>query len=59
MRLEIREVKDTLKLNLESIDDTLDAELAEIREQKVAFDTKMNELITAINAQAQPGSSRP
>ena len=51
MRLDIREVKDALKVNLESIDDTLDVELAEIREQKLAFDTKMNELITAVNAQ--------
>ena len=45
-------IKETLKTELSSIDDTLDAELTEIREQKIAFDTKMNELITAINETA-------
>ena len=49
---DIREVKDALKVNLASIDDNISAELAEVREQKVAFDTKMNALITAVNTQA-------
>ena len=49
---DIREVKDTLKVNLAAINDNISAELAEVREQKIAFDTKMNELITAVNTQA-------
>ena len=49
---DIREVKETLKTGLVSINDTVSIELAEIREQKTAFDTKMNELITAVNTQA-------
>ena len=52
MRLAIREaVNKTLQVNLESIDDTLDAELAEIRELKTVFDTKISAMITAINEQ--------
>ena len=49
---DIKAVRETLNKNLENIDDKLDAELAEIREQKVVFDARMNELITAINEQA-------
>ena len=41
----------TLQVNLESIDDTLDTELAEIRELKTVFDTKISAMITAINEQ--------
>ena len=41
----------TLQVNLESIDDTLDADLAEIRELKTVFDTKISAMITAINEQ--------
>ena len=51
MRLAIREVDKTLQVNLESIDDKLDAELAEIRELKTVFDTKISAMITAINEQ--------
>ena len=51
MRLAIREVDKTLQVNLESIDDTLDADLAEIRELKTVFDTKISAMITAINEQ--------
>ena len=51
MRLAIREVNATLKENLESIDDKLDADLAEIRELKTVFDTKISAMITAINEQ--------
>ena len=52
MRLAIREaVNKTLQVNLESIDDTLDADLAEIRELKTVFDTKISAMITAINEQ--------
>ena len=51
MRLAIREVDKTLRVHLESIDDTLDAELAEIRELKTVFDTKISAMITAINEQ--------
>ena len=41
----------TLSKNLESIDDKLDLELAEIREAKIVFDTRIGELINAINEQ--------
>ena len=51
MRLAIRAVNKTLQVNLESIDDRLDAELAEIRELKTVFDTKISAMITAINEQ--------
>lgn len=50
--VDIKAIRETLRVDLESIDDTLDQELLEIREQKTIFDTRMNELITAINAQA-------
>ena len=49
---DIKAVRETLNKNLENIDEKLDLELAEIREQKVVFDARMNELITAINEQA-------
>ena len=49
---DIKAVRETLRKNLESIDETLDLELAEIREQKAVFDARMNELIKAINEQA-------
>lgn len=49
---DIKAVRATLTTNLTSIDKKLDVELAEIRETKVVFDTRMNELITAINADA-------
>ena len=51
MRVDIREVNATLKENLESIDNKLDADLAEIRELKTVFDTKISAMITAINEQ--------
>ena len=51
MRLAIRAVNKTLQVNLESIDDRLDADLAEIRELKTVFDTKISAMITAINEQ--------
>ena len=51
MRLAIREVDKTLQVNLESIDDKLDADLAEIRELKTVFDTRISAMITAINEQ--------
>ena len=51
MRLAIRAVDKTLQVNLESIDDKLDADLAEIRELKTVFDTKISAMITAINEQ--------
>ena len=51
MRLDIRAVDKTLRVNLESIDDKLDAELAEVRELKTVFDTKISAMITAINEQ--------
>ena len=51
VRLAIREVNKTLQVNLESIDDKLDAELAEVRELKTVFDTKISAMITAINEQ--------
>ena len=51
MRLAIRAVNKTLQVNLESIDDRLDAELAEIRELKTVFDTRISAMITAINEQ--------
>ena len=49
---DIRSVRATLSKNLESIDAKLDTELAEIREAKIVFDTKISELINAINAEA-------
>lgn len=49
---DIKAVRATLSKNLESIDDKLDTELAEIREAKIVFDTKISELINAINAEA-------
>ena len=49
---DIKAVRATLRKNLESIDDKLDAELAEIRDAKIVFDTKISELINAINAEA-------
>ena len=51
MLLDIRAVKETLKVTLGSIDDKLDTELAEIRELKTVFDTKISAMITAINEQ--------
>ena len=49
---DIRSVRATLRKNLVSIDGKLDAELAEIRETKIVFDTRIGELINAINEQA-------
>lgn len=49
---DIKAVRATLHENLESIDDKLDVELAEIRETKIVFDTRIGELIDAINAEA-------
>ena len=49
---DIRSVRATLRKNLVSIDGKLDAELAEIREAKIVFDTRIGELINAINEQA-------
>ena len=49
---DIKAVRATLSKNLESIDDKLDLELAEIREAKIVFDTRIGELINAINAEA-------
>ena len=49
---DIRSVRATLRKNLVSIDEKLDAELAEIREAKIVFDTRIGELINAINEQA-------
>jgi len=49
---DIRSVRATLSKNLVSIDGKLDVELAEIRETKIVFDTRMSELIDAINEQA-------
>ena len=48
---DIQSVRATLRKNLVSIDGKLDVELAEIRETKAVFDTRMNELITTINEQ--------
>ena len=47
--LEIQAIKENLNVDLKSIDEKLSAELTTIRENKVAFDAKMNELITAVN----------
>ena len=47
-----RSVRATLSKDLASIDEKLDAELAEIREAKIVFDTRINELINKINEQA-------
>jgi hypothetical protein len=49
---DIKAVRATLDKNLESIDEKLDVELAEIREAKTVFDTRIGELIDAINAEA-------
>ena len=49
---DIKAVRATLSKNLESIDDKLDLELAEIRETKIVFDTRIGELIDGINAEA-------
>ena len=49
---DIRSVRATLSKNLVSIDEKLDVELAEIRETKTVFDTRIGELINAINEQA-------
>ena len=49
---DIKAVRATLDKNLVSIDDKLDTELAEIREAKIVFDTRIGELIDAINAEA-------
>ena len=49
---DIRSVRATLSKNLVSIDGKLDVELAEIRETKIVFDTRIGELINAINEQA-------
>lgn len=49
---DIQAIRNTLRVDLEGIDDTLDDQLAEIREQKQIFDTRIGELIAAINAQA-------
>ena len=49
---DIQAIRNTLRVDLEGIDDTLDDQLTEIREQKQIFDTRIGELITAINAQA-------
>ena len=49
---DIKAVRATLSKNLESIDDKLDTELAEIRDTKAVFDARIGELITAINAEA-------
>ena len=49
---DIKAVRATLSKNLVSIDAKLDTELAEIREAKIVFDTKISELINAINAEA-------
>ena len=49
---DIKAVRATLSKDLESIDDKLDLELAEIREAKIVFDTRIGELINAINAEA-------
>lgn len=49
---DIKAVRATLSKNLVSIDDKLDTELAEIREAKIVFDTRIGELIDAINSEA-------
>jgi len=49
---DIKGVRATLSKNLVSIDEKLDLELAEIREAKIVFDTRIGELIDAINAEA-------
>ena len=49
---DIATIKETLKVDLAGIQTTLTAELDEIRDQKVLFDAKMNELINAINETA-------
>ena len=49
---DIKVVRATLSKNLVSIDDKLDTELAEIRDAKIVFDTRISELINAINAEA-------
>lgn len=49
---DIKAVRANLEKDLASIDEKLDAELTEIRETKIVFDTRIGELITAINAEA-------
>ena len=49
---DIKAVRATLSKNLESIDEKLDAELAEIRDAKTVFDTRIGELIEQINSEA-------
>ena len=49
---DIKTVRATLSKNLESIDEKLDLELAEIRDAKIVFDTRIGELIEQINAEA-------
>ena len=49
---DIKGVRATLAKNLGAIDEKLDLELAEIREAKIVFDTRIGELINAINAEA-------
>ena len=49
---DIKAVRATLSKNLESIDEKLDLELAEIRDAKVVFDTRISELIDQINSEA-------
>ena len=49
---DIATIKTTLQTNLVNIDRDLDAQLAEIRDTKAVFDTRMNEMIEAINAEA-------
>lgn len=49
---DIQAIRATLQADLASIDDTLDEQLAEIREQKIIFDTRIGELIDKINEQA-------
>ena len=49
---DIKAIRETLSKDLASIDEKLDAELAEIREAKIVFDTRIGELIDAINTEA-------
>ena len=49
---DIKSVRATLDKNLTAIDEKLDMELAEIREAKVVFDTRIGELIDSINEEA-------
>ena len=49
---DIKAVRATVRQDLQSIDEKLDLELAEIRESKIVFDTRIGELINAINAEA-------